>query len=349
MIDVFSAHRLLVLGQDGIEISHDALLQAWKQLRDWLGDDQLDRALYSQVVTDAATWESNRQDSSYLYRPGRLAAIDAATTRWQDAPTRYPPLPATSKAFLDAAHHAARRSTRRRRSAFAILALLTALAVVASVLASSQRAAAVRQRDQAIYNQVDRRSPPVRHQRHDASGAAHPGRVPHPAHRRPSLTPAEHREHSPALACWPPAPESSTRWRSAPTGARWPAAHLTARVRLWDVADPARPRPLGQPLNGGRSRGPPASSVSWRWRSAPTDTRWPAAASTPRSGCGTSPIPRAPGCSAIDLPAGRDRRRMPFAGVQPRRAHAGQRQRRRRGPAVGRCRSRAPAPAGPSP
>ena len=100
VIDIFSAQRLLVLGRDSVEISHDVLLQAWKQLRDWLGDDQLDRALYSQVVTDAATWDSNRRDSSYLYRPGRLATIDAATTRWQNAPTRYPPLPATSQAFL---------------------------------------------------------------------------------------------------------------------------------------------------------------------------------------------------------------------------------------------------------
>ncbi len=47
VIDAFSAQRLLVLGTDTVEIAHDALLQAWKQLRDWLGDDQLDRALYS--------------------------------------------------------------------------------------------------------------------------------------------------------------------------------------------------------------------------------------------------------------------------------------------------------------
>ena len=103
VIDVFSAQRLLILGQDSVEISHDVLLQAWKQLRDWLGDDQLDRALYSQVVTDAYMWDDNSRDPSYLYPPGRLATIDAATTRWQDAPTRYPPLPATSRAFLDAA------------------------------------------------------------------------------------------------------------------------------------------------------------------------------------------------------------------------------------------------------
>src|SRR4029077_16179034 len=70
------------------------------------------------------------------------------------APTRYPPLSATSKAFLDAAHHAARRGTRRRRSAFALLALLPALAVAAAGFAFSQRTAAIRQRDEVIYNQL---------------------------------------------------------------------------------------------------------------------------------------------------------------------------------------------------
>jgi hypothetical protein len=93
VIDVFSARRLLVLGQDGVEICHDALLQAWKQLRDWLGDDQLDRALRSQVIADADTWESGGRDSAYLYRPERLATIDAAATRWRHAPTRYPRFP----------------------------------------------------------------------------------------------------------------------------------------------------------------------------------------------------------------------------------------------------------------
>ena len=115
VIGVFSARRLLVLGEDSVEIAHDALLQAWKKLRDWLGDDQLDRALYGQVVTDAAAWDGNGRDAAYLYRPGRLATIAAAAARWQGAPARYLPLPATSEAFLGAARHAARRATRRRR------------------------------------------------------------------------------------------------------------------------------------------------------------------------------------------------------------------------------------------
>ena len=94
VIGIFSAQRLLVLGEDRVEIAHDALLQAWKQLRDWLGDDQLDRALYSQVITDADSWDSNGRDPAYLYRPGRLATIAAAAARWQGAPARFPPLPA---------------------------------------------------------------------------------------------------------------------------------------------------------------------------------------------------------------------------------------------------------------
>jgi len=145
VIDVFRAQRLLVLGQDSVEISHDVLLHAWTQLRDWLGGDQLDRALYGQVVTDADTWEINGRDPSYLYRPGRLAAIDAATTRWQDAPTRYPPLPAASKAFLRAAHHAASRSIRRRRGVIAGLLALTVIAISAAGIAVNDAADAARQ------------------------------------------------------------------------------------------------------------------------------------------------------------------------------------------------------------
>ena len=145
VIGVFSARRLLVLGQDGVEIAHDALLQAWKQLRDWLADDQLDRALYSQLVTDAAAWDGNGRDPAYLYRPGRLAAVDAAAARWAGAPARYPKVPATGEAFLGAAHHAARRGTRRRRSVIAGLLALTVIAVSAAGIAVRAAASASRQ------------------------------------------------------------------------------------------------------------------------------------------------------------------------------------------------------------
>jgi len=145
VIGAFSAQRLLVLGEDSVEIAHDALLDAWKQLRDWLGDDQLDRVLYSQVVTDTATWDSHGRDPAYLYRPGRLATIDAAAARWQGAPARYPSLPASSEAFLGAAHHAASRGTRWRRAVIAGLLALTVIALSAAGIAVHAAADASRQ------------------------------------------------------------------------------------------------------------------------------------------------------------------------------------------------------------
>src|SRR5690242_8626527 len=154
VIEVFSARRLLVLGRDSVEISHDVLLQAWKQLRDWLGDDQLDRALYSQVVTDAATWDANGRDASYLYRPGRLATIDAAAARWQEAPARYLPLPAAGQAFLRAAHRAARRGARRRRGVIAGLLALTVAAISAAGIAVHNAAATSRQHAIALSRQL---------------------------------------------------------------------------------------------------------------------------------------------------------------------------------------------------
>jgi len=252
VIDIFSVHRLLVLGRDNVEISHDVLLQAWKQLRDWLGDDQADRALYSQVITDAATWDINRRDPSYLYRPGRLATIDAATSRWQDAATRYPPLPATSRAFLRAAHHAARRSTRRRHSSFAILAVLTVLAVVASGVAFSQRGAAVRQRDQAIYNQVVAEA-----LQFGASDTPLAAQLTLAAYRiQPTqdlasrLLNTENTPLSSPLATGAGAVNSVT---FSPDGHTLASGSDDGTVRLWDDADPAHPRPLGQPLAGGTS------------------------------------------------------------------------------------------------
>ncbi len=154
VIGVFATQRLLVLGQDSVEIAHDVLLQAWKQLRDWLGDDQLDRALYSQVISDAATWDGHGRDPAYLYRPGRLATVDVAAARWQGAPARYFPLPATASAFLGAGHHAARRATQLRRGVLAGLLVLTVTALSAAGFAVRDSASASRQHAIALSRQL---------------------------------------------------------------------------------------------------------------------------------------------------------------------------------------------------
>ena len=154
VIDVFSTRRLLVLGDNIVEISHDVLLHAWNQLRDWFEGDQLDRALYSQVVTDAQAWITSRRDPSYLYRSSRLAEIDAASERWAKNPTHYPPLSRTSEAFLRAAHRAARQTTRRRRAVIAGLAALTVSATTAAGFAIHNAAIASQQQAIALSRQL---------------------------------------------------------------------------------------------------------------------------------------------------------------------------------------------------
>jgi WD40 repeat protein len=154
VIDIFAARRLVVLGDDSVEISHDVLLHAWKQLRDWLEDDQHDHALYGQVLTDAQTWDSNRRDQSYLYRRGRLAEIDAAAARWADSPTRYPPLPHASAAFLEAARRSARRTTRIWRAAGAGLVALTLAATTAAFIAVHNAGIAAGQHAVALSRQL---------------------------------------------------------------------------------------------------------------------------------------------------------------------------------------------------
>ena len=154
MLDAFAAERLTVLDEDTAQLSHDVLLRAWPRLRGWLEEDQASWILHGQLADAAAAWHDSHEDPSFLYRGAQLAALQQAVTRWSVNPARSPALTGTQHGFLHASERAAVRGTRRRRSAFAVLALLTVLAVAASGLAFSRQAAAVRQRDQAIYNQV---------------------------------------------------------------------------------------------------------------------------------------------------------------------------------------------------
>ena len=249
VLDVFAAERLIVLDEDTAQLSHDVLLRAWPRLRGWLEEDRADWILYAQLADAAAAWHDRREDSSFLYRGAQLAALQQAVARWSANPERSPALTGSQRAFLQASERAATRSSRRRQSGFAILALLTAVAVTASGVAFYQRAAAVRQRDQAIYNQVVAEA--LQFGTSDASLAA-------------QLTLAAYRlQPTQDLASrllntenTPLSSPSAVGAGNVNSVAFSPGGHMLATgsadgtIRLWDVADPAHPRPLGQPPTG---------------------------------------------------------------------------------------------------
>ena len=122
-------------------------------------------------------------------------------------------------------------------------------------------------------------------------------------------------------------------------GTPWPAAALDGTVRLWDVADPAHPRPLGQLLTGGRRRRRLGGVQPRRAHARQRRLRRHGPAVGYRRS--RSPAPARPDPDR--------RRRRGVGGVQPRRAHAGQRQPRRHDLAMGCRRSRIPQPARPAP
>ena len=121
--------------------------------------------------------------------------------------------------------------------------------MVASGVALSQRAAAVRQRDQAVYNQVIAEA--LQFGASDTPLAAQLNlaayRIQPTQDLASRLLNTENTPLSSPLATGAGAVNSVA---FSPMGTRWPAAALTAPSRLWDVADPAHPRPLGQPLTG---------------------------------------------------------------------------------------------------
>jgi WD40 repeat protein/transcriptional regulator with XRE-family HTH domain len=255
VLDAFAAERLAVLDEDTVHLSHDVLLRAWPRLRGWLEEDQASWILHGQLADAAAAWHDSREDPSFLYRGAQLVALRQAVTRWSANPARSPALTGTQRDFLQASERAAARSSRQRRSALAILALLTALAVAASGLAFSQRAAAIRQRDQAIYNQVIAEA--LQFSTSDTPLAAQLNLA---AYRiRPTQDLASRMLNTENTPLSSPLAAGAGGVNSVAYSA---AGHTLASgtsdgtVRLWDVADPAHPRTFGSTRTG-------AAVVNW--------------------------------------------------------------------------------------
>jgi WD40 repeat protein len=257
VLETFAASRLIVFSEGTgqspgtAQIAHDALLSAWPRLRGWLDDDRATWILHSQLTDDAATWHDNHNDPSFLYRKNQLAASQQAAARWSADPARYPALTTTQRDFLRASQRAATRSSRQRRAAAAVLALLTLAASITSVVAYQQRTTANQQRNLAIYNQVVAEAAQLTPS--DPSLAAQLNLT---AYRMPITSSLASRqdlisrllatENTP-LATPVIGGDSIESVAFSPDG-RTLAAATGGTIRLWDMADPARPRALGPPV-----------------------------------------------------------------------------------------------------
>ena len=257
VLDAFAAERLAVLDDDRVQIAHDVLLRAWPRMRGWLEEDQASWILHNQLADAAIAWDDSNEDPSFLYRGTQLAAFQQAITRWSADPARSPALTATQRGFLQACERAAARTTRRRRGGFALLALLTAAAVAAAGFAFAQQATAIRQRDQAIYNQVIAEA--LQYATSDTPLAAQLTLAAY--HIQPTqdlATQLLNTENLPLPASLATGARVVNSVAFSPGGRELASGDADGAVQLWNVAAPGNPSLLGQFRTSGTAAVQPA-------------------------------------------------------------------------------------------
>ncbi|MFG2355017.1 AAA family ATPase [Streptomyces sp. NPDC048521] len=230
--------RLVTLDADTVEITHEALLHAWPRLRHWIDDDRNDHLLRQRLEEDGRAWEDSGRDTSLLYRGSRL---EQARSWARSAGDTY--LTRSAVEFLAASVRLRKRSVWLSRAAVAALVVLALLAGGSAVIAWQQR-------DDAVFAQVLAEADRVQHT--DPSLAAQLDLVAH------DLRPDDEGTYSRLISivnaplATPLSGHSGAVYLTSfsPDGKTLATASYDRTVRLWNVADPSRPKPLGKPLTG---------------------------------------------------------------------------------------------------
>ena len=100
--------RLVSTDGDSVQIAHEAFVQVWPRLRDWLDDDVEGQRLFRHLAGAADAWDGMGRPDSELYRGVRLARV----AEWRDMAD--PDLNDTESAFLWPPSPSPRTSSARR-------------------------------------------------------------------------------------------------------------------------------------------------------------------------------------------------------------------------------------------
>ncbi|MET7829298.1 AAA family ATPase [Streptomyces sp. NPDC005386] len=143
VLDRFVAGRLLTVDEVDVEITHEALMAAWPQLRRWLEADRGSRLVAQQIAADARTWDKAKRPRSDLYSATRLQqARDWRTNHPSD-------VSGLAGEFIDASVRQWHRKARQLKTTAVVLAVLVLLASGLAGLVSYQAHDLREQRDEA--------------------------------------------------------------------------------------------------------------------------------------------------------------------------------------------------------
>ncbi|MFV1999441.1 MAG: BMP family protein, partial [Acidimicrobiia bacterium] len=149
VLDTFGSNRLLsfdrndVTGAPTVQVAHEALLQHWERLSNWIDEGTEDVRTNIRLAAAASEWTDNGRDSGYLLTAGRLDQYET----WAD--TSSVSLARTERQYLDAStdlrdaktqeegeRKAKEEATTRRarRNAFGLVGVLAIAAAIGSYL-----------------------------------------------------------------------------------------------------------------------------------------------------------------------------------------------------------------------
>lgn len=136
------------VGDDTVEVVHEALIRHWGKMRGWLASDRDFRSWQERLRGSLAQWQANDHEEGGLLRGAALAVARAQLQeRQEDLGNIEQDFIAASAAAEDEAR---RRERRRQRLLFSGLAGGLALVTVALMLAWGQLVRAQRQRGEAL-------------------------------------------------------------------------------------------------------------------------------------------------------------------------------------------------------
>lgn len=141
VVEALVAARLLTVGDDIVEVAHEAVIREWPRLRSWLEDDRDALRALRNLGHAAAEWEAGGFVPDDLYRGPRLASATEAAEGAALTEVEHRFLVASSEAEERRARARARQNRRLRR-ALATVGLLLVVSVVAGLVAVEQRSRA---------------------------------------------------------------------------------------------------------------------------------------------------------------------------------------------------------------
>ncbi|EME57660.1 hypothetical protein H074_20757 [Amycolatopsis decaplanina DSM 44594] len=235
-MEVLAGARLVTLGTDFVEITHEALLLAWPRLRGWVDRDRAGLLQRQRLEEEARIWDAHNRDSSLLYRGTRLEAVQQLAHRDDE-------LAATTRTFLTA-------STRHQRRAMWLRRAAVALVTVFAMIAASVAVVVIRQRDDAEYRQIVSEADRLRDT--DPALSAQLDLVayrlrPDDAEMRSRLVSTQHDVLATSLTGHSGAVYTVAM---SPIGGILATGGQDRTARLWNVTDLAHPLSLGPPLTG---------------------------------------------------------------------------------------------------